>query len=57
LDIGAANRYTVRRLETAVTPRGTLVRGVFLMPLSKGRFQVPQQGRYQASLRLPKVAS
>ena len=56
-DIAEANGYSVRRLEITKTPRGALIRGVLVMPLVKRPFRVPQQGRYQASLRLPKGAA
>lgn len=51
-DIQAANDYLGGRLEVSTTPRGKLIRGVF-QRRSKAPFVVPQQGRYQASLRLP----
>lgn len=51
-DLAAANDYTVGRLEKAKTPRGYLLRGVFRTPRHFRAFQVPQQGRYQASSRL-----
>jgi hypothetical protein len=56
-DIAAANRYELLRLETTETPRGVLVRGILRTPLQARPFCVPQQGRYQASLRLPKGAA
>jgi SAM-dependent methyltransferase len=56
-DIAEANRYTVHRLQTSSTPRGVLVRGVFQMPVKRQAFRIPQQGRYQDSLRLPKGAA
>lgn len=56
-DIADANGYLVLRMESARTPRGVLVRGVFRKPSTGLEFRVPQQGRYQASLRLPKGAA
>lgn len=53
-DIAAANGYRVVRLTSAATPRGELLRGVFQRPHTSAGFVVPQQGRYQATLRLPK---
>lgn len=51
-DLAAANDYTVIRFEKAETARGNLLRGVFRTSHAVRAFQVPQQGRYQASLRL-----
>lgn len=56
-DIAAANHYTIARLETATTPRGVLVRGIMRLPPTAAPFCVPQQGRYQSILRLPKGAA
>jgi len=52
-DLAAANGYGIVRLERFRMPRGVLTRGVFHKPTTGHRFQIPQQGRYQASLRLP----
>ena len=51
-DLAAANRYKVIHLKLATTPRGRLVRGLFRVPRHAVPFVVPQQGRYQRSLRL-----
>ena len=49
-DVAAANGYKVLALETAKTPRGELIRGVFKRPARAVSFVVPQQGRYHATL-------
>lgn len=50
VDLARANKYEVVQLENAETKRGTLVRGVFRRT-HKGKFKVPQQGRYKKLLR------
>lgn len=51
-DLAIANDYTVVRFEKKDTPRGWLVRGVFQRPTEARAFQLPQQGRYQRTLRI-----
>lgn len=49
-DLAAANEYEIVRLEKGTTKRGELIRGVF-RKTHKGKFVVPQQGRYKKLLR------
>lgn len=49
-DLAHANDYAVHKLETVRTPRGTLIRAVFRISQARP-FSVPQQGRYQDSLK------
>lgn len=56
-DIAVANKYSIKRLQFMKTPRGILLRGVIQRPASSKRFCVPQQGRYQASLKIGKGAA
>lgn len=56
-DVADANGYDVRHLATVPTPRGALVRAVLQAPMVTRPFVVPQQGRYQDSLRFPKGAA
>lgn len=49
-DLAAANDYRLHRLEFKDMPRGKLIRGVF-QRTTKGKFVVPQQGRYHKILR------
>jgi hypothetical protein len=51
-DIAAANDYRIVLMKTVETPRGALVRGIFQAPKDMKAFCVPQQGRYQTSLRI-----
>lgn len=51
-DLAAANGYKVMELRSVPTPRGRLVRGLFRTPRHVVPFEVPQQGRYQRTLRL-----
>lgn len=55
-DLAAANVYTVVQLTTKETPRGWLCRGVFRR-VTAHPFRIPQQGRYQAGLRLPQAVA
>lgn len=50
-DIAHANDYSVQRLDIVRTPRGALVRAVLRVAGPARAFQVPQQGRYQDSLK------
>lgn len=54
LDVAEANDYGRVTVETAETPRGWLLRGVLSRPSPARPFMIPQQGRYKASLRLPR---
>ena len=56
-DIAAANGYTILQFGKMPTPRGSLIRGVYQRPVMVKPFKAPQQGRYQASLRLPKAVA
>lgn len=50
-DLAAANHYRVRLRETRKMPRGLLSRGIW-QRVTAAPFVVPQQGRYQASLKI-----
>lgn len=53
-DLAQANDYTVIWLTRALTKRGLLLRGVYQRPRTAMSFRVPQQGRYRASLVIPR---
>ena len=55
-DLALANGYTIKRLEIKKTPRGQLLRGILRTPRFPLPFQHPQQGKYQATLRLKGIA-
>lgn len=50
-DLALANGYEVVRLEHATMKRGELIRGVFRRK-GKGKFVIPQQGRYKKILQI-----
>lgn len=52
-DIARANGYKVLWLRQDDTPRGILIRGVFLKPTTDAPFCAPQQGRYRSILVIP----
>lgn len=49
-DFAAANDYEILKLERSTTSRGELIRGV-MVKRGRGKFIVPQQGRYKKLLR------